>query len=1174
VPHLDFSSLSLSGWEFFMTYFRSINMRHGRFMFGGNQYTMQRHDMIGWSMLWDIAFLAQDVMVSDRASTLINSLLRSFADHLPADTNRMYHKCIDDCMQRLSICSAIIERSGNTNGSSGTNDNESLLHQRVGGEKRKRASPSLAITPTSSTSSSVTSTSSGNGNILTGNEVDSAERQIDRAFALLNSFFESFKGNQLASHASLILSTGSANDNNNNIVPAPSVPLTIHFREAGASELFHIVTFSSSSSTNQLRLEASKVTKWPPHLIRMIAAGKELVAKDEALIRVLTVSNASAPLLIHLVKRNEANIVDAPLTPSATASGAPSTVPSSPSSMSGAIIAAGGASAARGAAAPASDSKEKETKSKSTDSNIIPANAAAAAALPPTPGHAPSTPLIEHPSLILSSPAYFTQLFGLLSLKRNGRDRWAERAWSLLMRLPTDGRILQQLRGIANMPTPPSSSDAKWDELLPSNNIHRLHYSLQIVGSILNTQTSPTKSLATSGTSDDGKEKEQKSHPNDATIHALTSDTSAMITSNDEAVATTALRSRDSAASSSTAEVALDALEWKRNFVRFGAIEHLAKILIANDFTPNHTPSTPLPSPSPSSYHQSHSTQELECLSLLLKILLKFVCLPSPSSVSIPTPSVSTTNKASALSTSSSDKIAGIGKRRRSEGSNNINESKNVDGNDRVVRARTTQSSAAAGAQKNRGDDDSTDEEIDTESRARITKDNDVIADERLACLYQSPLLHQLFHFLYTVSLYPSLASSDNDGNDIVKVDKSSKDNQGKDGISTSIQRSDVVVDVVNHLVETLRCILCRARHKVLCYTFVLNEVTLSRWSHIILAATRSLVRKACADALYGIARYWHTSINGDLAMHRRILNHMITLLQRMEPFTTRYRETAAHFFRIAATLFGDISQSLALLEVYESQSWINVSEHERTRYGVGAGDASEWQLLRLLPLLEFICVTLKSYPINTTTTSSSTTDQSLQGLLNLTRSIVKANTHITSLQSPSTSAAVALSLTTPQRYAMARAPSSGADDKLDGNKEYGPQLPGASTNNDNVDAVTSGGAIGGVDTTAAATAASPISAEFKPPALATPASGIISSCSLIDHVYHRLLFDIRVVTSPSHLHPDNSCVATTLPLSSVPSSSSSSTSLSLPSMPIITSPSGLPPAAIDPPLCKTTPSR
>eukprot|EP01103_Thecamoeba_quadrilineata_P011019 TRINITY_DN2539_c0_g1_i2.p1 TRINITY_DN2539_c0_g1~~TRINITY_DN2539_c0_g1_i2.p1 ORF type:complete len:2405 (-),score=378.30 TRINITY_DN2539_c0_g1_i2:956-7465(-) len=84
------------------------------------------------------------------------------------------------------------------------------------------------------------------------------------------------------------------------------------------------------------------------------------------------------------------------------------------------------------------------------------------------------------PSAILSSPRYFHQLFQLLNL----HEGISQKIWDLLMLLPTNNQLLEELRTL--------KTDVNWNELLDPVATFKLLYSLQIVDFLMQT-TDETK---------------------------------------------------------------------------------------------------------------------------------------------------------------------------------------------------------------------------------------------------------------------------------------------------------------------------------------------------------------------------------------------------------------------------------------------------------------------------------------------------------------------------------------------------------------------------------------------------------------------------------------------------------------------------------------------------------
>ncbi|KAJ4461551.1 putative ubiquitin hydrolase [Paratrimastix pyriformis] len=107
------------------------------------------------------------------------------------------------------------------------------------------------------------------------------------------------------------------------------------------------------------------------------------------------------------------------------------------------------------------------------DPKTLPASAVAPARDPaPTP--IPDEESLYYPNSILDAQHYFDQLFGLLNLGSS----FAQKAWELLMRMPTNTKMLHTIENI-------QTQVADWNEILDHRSIFRLTYALQVVDTLV-----------------------------------------------------------------------------------------------------------------------------------------------------------------------------------------------------------------------------------------------------------------------------------------------------------------------------------------------------------------------------------------------------------------------------------------------------------------------------------------------------------------------------------------------------------------------------------------------------------------------------------------------------------------------------------------------------------------
>jgi hypothetical protein len=93
------------------------------------------------------------------------------------------------------------------------------------------------------------------------------------------------------------------------------------------------------------------------------------------------------------------------------------------------------------------------------------------------------------PSTILSQQQYFHQLFDLLTFN----ETIGKKVWDLLMLLPTNRQMLEELSELSTHPAPYSATNSngveggavRWEEILDPSSTFKLLYSLQIVDSLL-----------------------------------------------------------------------------------------------------------------------------------------------------------------------------------------------------------------------------------------------------------------------------------------------------------------------------------------------------------------------------------------------------------------------------------------------------------------------------------------------------------------------------------------------------------------------------------------------------------------------------------------------------------------------------------------------------------------
>lgn len=93
------------------------------------------------------------------------------------------------------------------------------------------------------------------------------------------------------------------------------------------------------------------------------------------------------------------------------------------------------------------------------------------------------------PSTILSQQQYFHQLFDLLTFN----ETIGKKVWDLLMLLPTNRHMLEELSELSTHPAAPygtangtvEGGAVKWEEILDPSSTFKLLYSLQIVDSLL-----------------------------------------------------------------------------------------------------------------------------------------------------------------------------------------------------------------------------------------------------------------------------------------------------------------------------------------------------------------------------------------------------------------------------------------------------------------------------------------------------------------------------------------------------------------------------------------------------------------------------------------------------------------------------------------------------------------
>eukprot|EP00741_Cyanophora_paradoxa_P020633 tig00021281_g19915.t1 len=191
-------------------------------------------------------------------------------------------------------------------------------------------------------------------------------------------------------------------------------PVTVSVSVVGQAAQKIVFQATSMSTVGQIRARVSQEAGIPVALIRLISTGKELKEDGRTLAGAL--GNVSDRVTLHVARRP------------APDGGSP----------------APGADAASSAAA-------------------------AAAAQPPASAEGAEA----GPGALLASPEHFDCLFGMLRLD----PRVAQKVWDLLMQLPTNERMLSEIRALETA----EHGALDWDALLDDKSTFRLYYSLQIV---------------------------------------------------------------------------------------------------------------------------------------------------------------------------------------------------------------------------------------------------------------------------------------------------------------------------------------------------------------------------------------------------------------------------------------------------------------------------------------------------------------------------------------------------------------------------------------------------------------------------------------------------------------------------------------------------------------------
>jgi len=586
---------------------------------------------------------------------------------------------------------------------------------------------------------------------------------------------------------------------------------------------------------------------------------------------------------------------------------------------------------------------------------------------------------IEHPASILSRAEYFQQLFDLLTLQIPSSSssvatarssHVAEHAWRLLSQLPTNALLLHRLKALSSTSTlastdgqqslnVQSSERIDWDVLLPRHSLHQLHYSLQIVFSIIPHHSQPAVAAASS-------------------------------------------------------DVALDtpewnALLWERAFVARGGLRHLITILVQHEFSlreggltavaaspvaPSPMPGTPTSATPAQSQSQSQCQQTLQCLSLLIKIIRRFTQQPTqvkptatpPIDTPMPPSPPPVTNALSAASPALKPVAAHAGAPAADAAAG------------AVVRKRPAPAETMqAGSPKRRAIDSALSESFVSELQSAFTLD----------------VVRRLFQLWLEVAAMPpsdeaafaALAAAV-DARDPIVDDEVSiigptlPRNNASKGAAAAAAASPLPNDVLSQLVrDTLQVvadILARESSAGIAHQFFFAEAephTLSQWLLMLLTSPHGASIGTCTAALLSIARFWFDLPQSPLAHLSRHLFHVVLdmlLSPSKRELLLTYRLRSSRLMMVPRLLLASLQTEL-VASVTETQF----------------ASAGRWSPSNLLPLSEAGSMALKlsgvdllmqlfaavrSYP-SQETFGSAVYDETLCGYLELLRALLEALT-------------------------------------------------------------------------------------------------------------------------------------------------------------------------------------
>jgi len=593
--------------------------------------------------------------------------------------------------------------------------------------------------------------------------------------------------------------------------------------------------------------------------------------------------------------------------------------------------------------------------------------------------------IIRHPVEILSRAQYFHQLFDLLSLSlppvpssalassspshaaaSSMPSSLADVCWNLLMQLPTDAEMLTCLQRLSSSPLTPSSKlsginqtgEVKWTKLLPTDNIHQLHYSLQIIAAIMPMQQASSE--------------KQREASASAAAGAPT----------DTAMA-------DSHASADESAHGWNAAEWERHFIARGGLRHLVNILIHHDFgTPatavtmeDDAATTASPASMPSSYTPAHEHQ-YDCLALLLRIILRF----TQDLVEQEQPA---------------DKPA------------EPQQNGHVDASgSRTVEKETSPSSgphsptwlkrSVKGSASSSG--------YNTRHRQRSAQS---AIERELQCVLSYTVVRRLAELWFNLSsassstIHPhaSTAAANASQADVAipaigpvtkAVAEARPNNHGNivASISGVVCARDAAQDIVTHCLNILRMLLTHPSQTGRGLThrfFFTDRAYLPRWLHTLLSAGRLETREHGMQCLVAITQFWNTTSHDTTLRHlaRHIFHAALRLILTPDnaPIVQQHRLHARQLFALPIALLDQLRDEL--VASCQSQSVKRVAESWQSSQLADMSESKARTLqLTGLELVYHLCARIQSAP-STERFGDLTCDEALIGLLDLTTQLV-----------------------------------------------------------------------------------------------------------------------------------------------------------------------------------------